>query len=61
MGQVIEYKTPLVQIRGVFLCENVADTAVSARGSIVQEDWDVLDDEEVGAGTNTDGNIAVLF
>jgi hypothetical protein len=41
MGQVIEYKTPLAQVRGVFLCDSVADTvAVSAlTQGISQEGW----------------------
>jgi hypothetical protein len=56
-----EYKTPLAMVRGVFLCDNIADTMVSARGSIRQEDWDVSDDQEVGAGTNPQGNINVFI
>jgi hypothetical protein len=33
-----EYETPRVQIRGVFLCEDVA-APVSVLGAITQEDW----------------------
>jgi hypothetical protein len=40
MTEKIEYETPRASVRGVFLCENVADTVVSARGDILQEDWD---------------------
>jgi hypothetical protein len=48
MGQVIEYETPRAQVRGVFLCENVADTLVSARATIRQEDWDTEGDTVIG-------------
>jgi hypothetical protein len=56
-----EYETPRASVRGVFLCEDLADTLVSARGSIRQEDWDISDDQEVGAGTNTQGNINIFI
>jgi hypothetical protein len=55
-----EYKTPRAQVRGVFLCEDVA-VPVSVRGVIVQEDWDVSDDAEVGAGASTDGDLVLRY
>jgi hypothetical protein len=52
MGQEIEYKTPLVQIRGVFLCDNVADTAVSVFTiGITQEAWGE-NNETIGESIN---------
>jgi hypothetical protein len=41
MEEKLEYKAPLVRIRGVVLCENLADTvAVSAvTGGITQDGW----------------------
>jgi hypothetical protein len=33
------YKAPRVEVRGVFLCENLAAPAVSVLGAITQEDW----------------------
>jgi hypothetical protein len=55
------YETPRACVRGVFLCENVAGTEVSAlTGAITQEAW-AAGDEPVGAGTNPDGDIGILF
>jgi hypothetical protein len=56
-----DYKTPLAMVRGVFLCEDVADTLASVRGSIVQEDWDPLDNEDIGLGADPQGNITFHF
>jgi hypothetical protein len=40
MKERLEYKTPWASVRGVFLCENVADTAVSVLTvGITQEAW----------------------
>jgi hypothetical protein len=55
MTEKIEYETPRAQVRGVFLCENVADTAaVSAlTGGITQEGWgadDILGDVDSEGG-----------
>jgi hypothetical protein len=55
------YKTPRTQVRGVFLCENVADTLASVRGNIVQEDWDPLDNTDIGLGADPQGNITFHF
>jgi hypothetical protein len=33
------YETPRVQIRGVFLCDNLADTVSVLTGQIEQEAW----------------------
>jgi hypothetical protein len=53
-----EYKTPLAQVRGVFLCGNLA-TAVSVLGSIEQEEWG-NGDVEIG-DTNVQGDISLQF
>jgi hypothetical protein len=55
------YKTPLAVVRGVFLCDNLADTLASVRGSIVQEDWDPLDNTDIGLGADPQGNITFHF
>jgi hypothetical protein len=40
MRERIEYEGPRASVRGVFLCENVADTAVSVLTlGITQEAW----------------------
>jgi hypothetical protein len=40
MDKKLEYKTPRASVRGVFLCDNVADTAVSVLTlGITQEAW----------------------
>jgi hypothetical protein len=52
-----EYETPRMDVRGVFLCESVADTAVSVLTvGITQEAWgaDVVMGE---ASTDTDGDV----
>jgi hypothetical protein len=42
MREKLEYKTPRASVRGVFLCENLADTAtsvaVTGAGGILQEE-----------------------
>jgi hypothetical protein len=52
------YETPLAQVRGVFLCENVA-APTSVLGAITQEDWNVTD-ERVGDGDG-DGDIGLNY
>jgi hypothetical protein len=40
MTELAEYETPRASVCGVFLCENVADTAVSVLTlGITQEGW----------------------
>jgi hypothetical protein len=57
-----EYKTPLAMVRGVFLCEDVADTLVSTRGNIRQEDWDPSDNLDIGTGvSDPQGNINLIY
>jgi hypothetical protein len=51
MNELMVYETPRAQVRGVFLCENVADTAVSAYTTgITQEEWgsqvDIVGDDD---------------
>jgi hypothetical protein len=55
-----EYETPRACVCGVFLEKSLADTAISVRGSIMQEDWEGVVDELVG-DTNSDGNIVLSF
>jgi hypothetical protein len=59
MGQGIEYEVPRVQIRGAFFVDDLA-IPISIRGSILQEDWDVSDNEEVG-DTSWEGDIDLVF
>jgi hypothetical protein len=49
-----EYKTPRVQIRGVFLCDNVAVETSVLTGNITQEAWG--GDTTYGVG-NADGDL----
>jgi hypothetical protein len=59
MGQGIEYKTPLVQIRGVFLCEEVAIPVSAVTGTIKQYEWEGT---ELPIGdTNTDGDVWLII
>jgi hypothetical protein len=62
MKELAEYETPRASVRGVFLCENVADTAaVSAlTGGITQEGWgtDKVMGEEI---TDTDGDVWLKY
>jgi hypothetical protein len=64
MDKKFEYETPRASVRGVFLCDSVADTIlVSARGAITQDDWSDSEaaDELVGNGTDPAGDLGVLF
>jgi hypothetical protein len=56
-----EYKTPLAVVRGVFLCEDVADTMVSARASIRQEDWDLSSDVTPIGASDWQGDIDLPY
>jgi hypothetical protein len=61
MDKKMMYETPRASVRGVFLCDNVAGTGVSAvTGSITQEAWGT-DDEQVGTGSDPDGDMGILF
>jgi hypothetical protein len=54
------YKTPRVQIRGVFLCENVAVETSVLTGNITQEAWG--GDTTLGeAATDPDGDVWLGF
>jgi hypothetical protein len=44
-----EYKTPLAQVRGVFLCENVA-VCQSPVKKVELEDWEPGATQEAGEG-----------
>jgi hypothetical protein len=59
MDKKIEYETPRARVRGVFLCEDLADTLVSARGNIRQEDWGT--DDTVIGGTDWQGDVDVYY
>jgi hypothetical protein len=54
MKELVEYETPRASVRGVFLCDNVADTAVSVLTlGITQEAWgadDILGDVDAEGG-----------
>jgi hypothetical protein len=50
MDKMIEYKTPLAQVRGVFLCENVAAGCQSPVKKVELEDWSAGDAQAVGEG-----------
>jgi hypothetical protein len=39
MRERLEYKTPRASVRGVFLCDNVADTIFSPVRKIDVNDW----------------------
>jgi hypothetical protein len=54
MGQRIEYKTPLAEVRGVFLCESVAVGCQSPVKRVTLEDWAAGD-----AQASTDGDISL--
>jgi hypothetical protein len=41
------YETPLAQVRGVFLCENVAVGVQSPVDRITLKDWTVVDASEI--------------
>jgi hypothetical protein len=56
-----EYKTPLAMVRGVFLCDNIADTLVSARASIRQEDWDPSSDVTPIGASDWQGDIDLPY
>jgi hypothetical protein len=43
-----EYKTPRVQIRGVFFCENIANVQ-SPVDRVTLEPWEDVDEGEVAA------------
>jgi hypothetical protein len=61
MDKKFEYKTPRAEVRGVFLCENVADTAVSVLTlGVTQEGWDT--ELTLGAASNDpDGDMWLLY
>jgi hypothetical protein len=62
MTELAEYETPRAQVRGVFLCENVAVGAVSVLAwGIDQDDWTDSVEESIGGGTDLDGDIGVMF
>jgi hypothetical protein len=58
MKEIAEYETPLVQIRGVFLCENLAAPISVWTGTIKQEEWG-SGEVPVGDGTHIDGDVWV--
>jgi hypothetical protein len=50
-----EYKTPRIEVRGVFLCNNIAETSVKV-SPFTQNDW--VGDNPVGSGSsNTEGDL----
>jgi hypothetical protein len=49
-----EYETPLAMVRGVFLCDNVADTVHSPVRRIELEEWD-----EVTPDASSTGNVTL--
>jgi hypothetical protein len=49
MEEMIEYETPWAQVRGVFLCENIA-TIQSPVKSVTLEDWEPGDAQTEGDG-----------
>jgi hypothetical protein len=53
-----EYETPRAQVRGVFLCEDVAVPVSALIGNFSQEDWGT-GEELVGDGTHLDGDVWV--
>jgi hypothetical protein len=57
-----EYETPRALVRGVFLCDNLADTVSVLTWDISQDDWSTSLEETVGEGLdNPEGNITVRF
>jgi hypothetical protein len=56
-----EYETPRAFVRGVFLCDNIADTMVSARASIRQEDWDPSSDVTPIGASDAQGDIEIPY
>jgi hypothetical protein len=55
MKEMLEYETPRAQVRGVFLCENVAAPISVWTGTIMQYEWEST---EVPVGdTNADGDV----
>jgi hypothetical protein len=54
-----EYKTPLAMVRGVFLCDGIADTVSVKVIPISQDVWPTTD-IPVG-NTNWDGDIDLRF
>jgi hypothetical protein len=50
-----EYKTPLAMVRGVFLCDEVADTVFSPVRGVDVEDW-----EPGGETTSAEGGDVFL-
>jgi hypothetical protein len=55
MKEMAEYKTPLAQVRGVFLCEEVAVPISATLGTIKQEQWGT--GENLVGDTNSDGDV----
>jgi hypothetical protein len=55
MKELIEYETPRASVRGVFLCEDVADTVFSPVRRVDVTDW--VDGGEV---TGTEGGDVFL-
>jgi hypothetical protein len=55
MNELIVYETPRASVRGVFLCENVADTACSPVKKVDVKDW--VDGGEI---TGTEGGDVFL-
>jgi hypothetical protein len=53
------YKAPWIQVREAFFVENLADTLVSARGTVTQSDWGV--DKEVCGEEDSDGDLWVAI
>jgi hypothetical protein len=56
-----EYETPRVQVRGVFLCDNLAVPVSVWMGTIDQDDWVGSPEETVGDGADTAGDIGIQF
>jgi hypothetical protein len=56
------YETPRAQVRGVFLCEDVAVEPTSVlTGGITQDGWDIYADEPVGQGADPAGDLSIVF
>jgi hypothetical protein len=55
----IEYETPRIEVRGVFLLEEIAAPISPVLGTIKQEQWGTV---EVPVGdTNSDGDIWITI
>jgi hypothetical protein len=48
--KMIEYKTPRASVRGIFLCDSVADTICSPVKKVELEDWEVVTPDAASTG-----------